>query len=367
MSCVDCKKNHQSKCEHFVICDPKDAVFTVNQTEKIVQIASSLDECIFKAIEGHKSNDCSSQLNKLECQIDGLISYDEKNTQDIKSLDVKVSKLNRELDCVENQVLKLNNEVDKVECQMKNMSEKTGNALLSQAKELNRVSSQVNDMKKDVDRVEKSTFKLNKEVDVHECEINILQKEVKVLACKEFKDDRIESIIECLTLMCKRGDLEKLECELDKIRKELKCIIFEDSRVVSILKRLSYLESKNFQDSRVESLISEISKLEKQVAAQEFTNTKQQKAIETLHSQNIHQSESIKCLNDQIKALNAKIDRNSIALDNKIDRLEKQEYADRRIDAGQSAQISTIQTQMCKMQAEIDRLEKVILVKPVNC
>lgn len=355
LSSVDFRKNYQSQCENIIKCVPKDAVFTMSQTEKIVQIASSLDQCFIDAIEVNKNRDFSCQINKLENEVNGLIAYDEKNTDDIRSL--------------EQSIVKLNNDTNHLECELKTMSEKTGRALLSQAKELDHVTAQtscmqmeIRDVKKNIEIVEKSIGKLDIHIDAIETDVEHLQKELKMLSCKEFKDTRIEAIIAKLASICTRYEIEQ---EIKRIDNEIKSLVFEDARVDVILKRLICLEAKKMEDSRVETLISEIVRLEKKIIVEESINIKQQKIIDSLLVQNTNQSEDIKCLIEQMKNLNTKIDRNSINLDNKIDCLAKEEYADKKVDAAQSAQIATIQSQMDKIQTEIDCVEKVILVKPV--
>ena len=349
----ECKRDHQSHCEHIVDCAAKDAVFTVSQTEKIVQITSELDECLIKKIESIIPHDYSHQLEKIECEIDGLVIYDEKNSEEVEELHVKVEKvdcevhkLDKEVDEVECVVHKLDKEVDEVECEVKVLSDKTGHALLSQAKELEHVSCQVLSLEK---------------------EVHCLEHEVKELACKDFKDERIDHILCAISAFCSHAELEKIEHELHELEKELKCLVFEDCRVDAILKRLICLEARKLEDCRVSALMCEIEKLEKQLACESAVNCRQQKSIDALYTQNVHQADEIKCLSEKVCAISAKLDRNSVALDNKIDRLEKEEYTDKRVDASQSAQIAALNSQLCKMQSEIDRLEKLVLIKPVHC
>lgn len=210
--------------------------------------------------------------------------------------------------------------------EVSSMSEKTAKALLSQATELQKV----------------------------ETEVDILRKRVKVLECREMKDDRIDSLLSLIASVSTRSELEKLECEVKKLEKRM----IEESCIDALTKRLICLENKKHEDSRVEHLLCELSKLEKKLAEEEVTNAKQAKAIELLQIQNIRQSEDI-------KALGAKLDRNSVVLDTKIDKIEREEYADKKVDASQTAQILSLQNQVAKLMCEIDRLEKTFLVRPV--
>lgn len=404
-SCDECKKNHQSQCGILINTAAKDAVFTVSQTEKIVQIAGKLDECVIKAIESVKPCDYSNQLaclendiqklekevKRMECEIDGLVSYDEKNTEDIECIESNIAKLACEIEKLKKgdniddaKMAALSAEINKLQCEIKTMSEKIGHALLSQAKELDRVANQLecveDEIKADEAKVSKlacDVCKVDKEVDHLQCEVKELASEVACLAKKDHKDDRIDAILAMLSSMCTRAELCALEkadkamqCEIEKIQCELKKLVQSiscmgpDSRIETILKRLACLEVKKYEDARVEALMCEIAKLEKQMACQEAVNVRQQKSIDALYTQNVHQAEDIKCLFEKVKDLSCKLDRNSVTLQNEIDCLEKEEYADKKLDASQSAQIVTMQSQMVKMQGEIDRLEKALLVRP---
>lgn len=360
-SCNDCKKKHQSQCEVLVNSCDKDAVFTRSQTEKIVQIASKLDECLLEKIESMPIFDGSEQFKKIECQINGLEYQIEKVDKKVDHFDSRIDKVEKDVEHLDRRVDKVEKEVDYVQCEVKVISEKTAKALLCQANELDRVANQLDSVEKDVRCLEKSDKVMQSQINRLDCEIAKLRKEISEL---DFKDDRIDSILCMISSMVCRGDLDKIMCEIEKLRKEIKCLNFKDDRIEDILRRLACLEAKKLQDPRVDALLCEIANLEKRMAVQEAVNCKQQKSIDVLYAQNVRQSEDIKALSERMKALECKLNRNSCILDGKIDSLENQEMVDKKVDAKQDAMICSLQEQIAFLKREIDRIEKSYLVKP---
>lgn len=312
----DCKRSneHHVNVADFMPHQPKDAVFTLSQTEKIVQIAATLDSAI-------QTVDHSIELKKLDKEIDGLLAFSKEASKDLCSLERKV-------ECVE------------ATC------DKLAHSIVAQKKELNEVESAL-EANKRADEARYNLVKadicsLDKVDKAISGELNQLERVVKTLASKEMKDSRVDSIITSLLSFASKGDIVRLEAEIKKLEGE--------ARFVEILRRLALLEARKIEDNRVDSLMTELVK-------QQAINAKQQKMIESLIEKNQHQDEAI-------RSLDAKINRNSLALDSKIDKLEREDFSDRKVDANQTAMIATLQGQISRMQAEIDKLEKVLLVKP---
>ena len=169
------------------------------------------------------------------------------------------------------------------------------------------------------------------------CDLNHLDKE---LTCTETQLHELSEKTS-LALISQDHEFKKLEVSVHKIL-DILCIFETKENVDKIIKRLSLHEAKEIRDSRVESLICKIEKMER-----------------INEAQNLH----IAQLSEQIVNLTKKTDRNTIALDNKIDIVEKRESVDAKIDSEQNANIRFLQGEVAKLNGEIERLERAFLLK----
>lgn len=201
----------------------------------------------------------------------------------------------------------LDKELTCTEHQLHELSEKTGLALVSQAHELEQL----------------------------ECT-------VKALAVKDYKDDRIDKILDILSTYSTHKDIEKLECAMSKIISSLS-VFAKQECLEKLIKRLTILEAKEIHDLRVDALLCKIEKMEKV---------------------NTAQSVKINELSEEVACLNRKLDRNTLALDNKIDTLERRETVDAKVDSDQNATLRFLQGEIVKLNSQIDRMEKAFLMKP---
>lgn len=291
------EKNLVDLSHSLVRVCPEKAVFTASQTEEILRLDVAMNRIAIAEIEKLK---CIKYDNlkyaELESEINKLIEYDEHNSEIVSCLRREVKNLEEELNSVEHKVHEL--------------SERTGVAMLSQAHELQQL----------------------------ECV-------VKKLAIKEYKDERIEDIVRRLVIVENR---EMKDCRVEKILECLK--LYETKETVQqLIKRLALHEAKEVRDARVDAVLAELCQLKK-------VNEKQNQHISELTSQNLHQSEEIRCLTE-------KLNRNTLALDNKIDTLERREAVDNKVDFDQNAAIKFLQSEIARLHHEMDNFQKAMLLK----
>lgn len=298
---IDKEIIEQSKC----LCECDNRVFTSCQTEKIIQIDNALLKPVIKC------------LRELKCKVSELCVP--KCDDDLKKIQCQIAELvqyDESNTCV----------VNKIICDLRKLDERVGFALCSQAKELEKVVE----------------------------EVDCLQKQIKMLQCK---DEKLECLIKKCDSCASCDEVAKLLCRLEKLEcclKDLKC---DDHKYDECCRRLSCVEGKKCEDNRCSDLAAQICKLEKKLCQVEAVNCEQAKSIQCLSSENVRQCEEIKCLSE-------KLNRNSAILDSKINDLEKEELCEKKLDACQSAQISVLQGQVCKLNEELERIQKCLLVKP---
>lgn len=367
----ECKNNHKSQCKVTLDSCSKDAVFTYSQTEKIVQIASALDQCIIDAIENNVGPDYSDRFERLEREVRRLSEDLKKVNGELNCLESVVDKLDKRVDFLDSKVEKLDKRLDTIECELNKLSDRVAHALISQAEEIKRLSRELDQLQCEVSKLTEKVCRL-KEGDKYDdsklqAEICALAKRVKALECMDYKDERIDQILCMLADMVTRCEFEKLECDLRKLEKTVRCLSFKDERIEDILRRLACLEAKDWRDKRVDELVCKVRELEKRVAAQEAVNFKQQKSIDTLYCLNVKQEQEIKCLNEKLCALSEKVSRNDNILDSKINCVAKEEADDKRVDACQSAQIRTLNELVKDMQCQINVLTRNVINKPGQC
>lgn len=460
------KKSIEQVAKQFMPC-PTEAVFTLDQTEKIVEISTYFDREIAREIasiecklEHLNDNVKIGELeNKLKCikvelcemkkeaidqcalnakfellnsEIEQIVRYDELNK-------VMVSEIKKGLENVQC-------ELNSLECRIEKFDEKVAINLLSQAEELERmekvncvqsvklselqeelcqirklvVKNEVKDAFEAIKALEKRIcalehLKLKEELMEH---IACLEKKIYALEHKVLKDERVDAILSMMCSFVTKEAIEEILCQL----KKLECKEMIDHRVDEVLKRLCALEKKEIHDERVDVLIKRLCMLETKEEAQELLkriaaleakemhdarvdlllheiceinkhvknlseqnckqnkqieflveqNCKQHKQIETLSEQNCNQHKQIEVLVEhsakqhrEIECLNEKLNRNTLVLDSKIDNVERKEVADTKVNFDQNAAIKFLQTEIVKMNQEIERLQKALLVAPV--
>lgn len=242
----------------------------------------------------------------LPDEIGKLIEYDEHNTIIVSTMKRDIENLEKEVSCIEH---KLNE-----------LSQNTAAALLSQANELNELEQVVKNL-------------VRKEV------IEDIVRRLSIQEHRDMKDCRVEKIIENLEEFLRR--IVALE------RKEI-----HDTRVDSLIKRIAVLEAKEIHDARVDALLRKIKSMEE-------VNENQSKHICELTAENNKQKEQIECLNE-------KLNRNIIALDNKIDQLERKETLDVKVDLEQNAALKFLQAEHASLKADFERLERTLLLNSCN-
>lgn len=144
-------------------------------------------------------------------------------------------------------------------------------------------------------------------------ELQNVENSIKLLELKDYKDNRVDKIMDSLSNYSTKKDIEKLESSLSLFTKSIKA-----------------LECK----------------------------------LEKMEQVNNAQSIKINELNEEIACLNRKLDRNTIALDNKIDNLEKRETVDAKVDSNQNATLAFLQGEIVKLNNQIERMQKTFLLKP---
>lgn len=299
------KELNELKNLQMVGCN-KNAVFTENQTNEIIRLDTFFNDLLLKKIKDLYSK--ISHVGKNDLEIERLISYDENNTEII-------SEMKREIDHSECELHRLEEKVDKLE-------EKSALALISQAHE---IETLIKD--NEINCIQNTKIKYLQE------NIEDMKKGLCMLEKREMKDERVESIIHFLDKVASKDEIKQIICDL------------------------TTLKHREMKDERVDNFICEISKLEKKIEELVKSNALQNNSIKGLIEQNNRQNEEIRCLSE-------KLNRNTLALDSKINEVEKQELVNEKIDLSQNANLTFIQSQISKLTAEVDRLQKIILVKP---
>jgi hypothetical protein len=185
----------------------------------------------------------------------------------------------------------------------------------------------------------KESSKLMKtDLDKLNCHIAEFEKNVSVNLLSQAEElNKVSKVNACQSVK-----ISELKNEVDEIERKLSSFLVKES-LEDIILRLKRVEMREIVDHRVDSLL-----------------TKFEDFVKASITNDMKQKEEIKCLNE-------KLNRNSVALDAKIDFLERQEVAIQKIDFSQNASIQFIQSEMEKMAKSIDVLQKAFLVKPVSC
>lgn len=334
------------------ICHDYSAVFTLTQTQKIIEIdrlllnplLTNLDElkCKIAVLTDVKVDDhIDGELKKLENEIVDLVQYDEHNS------------------CLLN---KMSRDIVHLTVELQQLDERVAKALLCQAEELDKVAKEEECLLKQVKDLscrEMKDQRMDAVLDminnfVTRSEIDVFENEVKSLACREFKDSRVEEILRKLSCLEAK---DYLDPRIDQIIHMLSCFESKED-IEKIIHRLTCLESRKFEDERVAALINKLSIIEKKIDHCEAINVDQCKEIHCLSTENLRQSNEIKCLSE-------KLNRNSMILDSKIETVQNSELCDQKIDANQSAQIEVLQSQMARLNIEMDKLQRALLTKPI--
>lgn len=280
---------------------PQKAVFTVSQTEEIIRLDIALNKLALSEIEKLKCIKRDESLAHKLCEIESEVNKLIEYDEHNSEI---VSSLKREMKHVDQELTSLDKKIHE-------LSEKTAEAMISQDRELQEV----------------------------ECT-------VKKLALREYKDERIEDIIRRLALAESR---EMKDCRVDRILDLLKLFETKES-IQQLVKRIALCEAKEYRDERIETILHEICELKK-------VNKEQNQHIVDLTNQNTHQSQEIKSLSD-------KLNRNSLALDTKIDNVERLETLETKVNLDQNASIKLLQSEIFRLKQEMDNIQKVILVRP---
>lgn len=203
---------------------------------------------------------------------------------------------------------------------------------------------------------------LEHRVDVLECEVNKLieydEHNTEIVSCLRRDVNNLEKELTCTenkihelserigtALLSQAHELQEVECAVKKLALK----DYKDERIEDILRRLVVAEHREMKDCRIEAILHELCELKK-------INQVQNEHISELTAQNIHQSQEIDCLNE-------KLNRNTLALDNKIDTLERNDRIEAKVDLDQTASIKFLQGEIMKMRQEIDNFQKVMLTR----
>lgn len=399
----------------------ENAVFTVSQNKEIIRLDVVFNHFLLKKIDdlSHKlslinnADELKELEKKIEClrseilfkhsvenDIEKLIAYDENNTEIIAQVKREVEHNESELHKMEERIaLTLVSQANEIE---KLVKENKINSI--QSAKISHLENILEEMRKELCVLEKRELK-DERVDavIHLLEKLATKDEIKEIICdvamlkhremkderveqilrriasleaREMKDDRIDTVLSLMTALATKKELSEIEYKLqllekraiidhrvDEVLKRLACLeakemkdyrvdkiiealkLFETKEdIEKIIKRVAALESKEFHDKRVDLLLSEISKLE----------VKLNESIKT----NLKQSEEIRCLSE-------KLNRNTLALDGKIDEVERHELVNEKLDYDQNASLKFMQSEISRLAQDIERLQKVALIKPV--
>jgi len=342
----------------------KNAVFTVSQTEKIIELDKLYNSCILEAINELRHKLCNlvtqediceikQDIKKLESlvgtiplmniEIDHLIKYSEKNTNDVNKLECNVNKL-------ECDVNKLEEMIKVLTCKYKKLGDKVSSEFLLQTKmivELAESSKTVNDNQNS------KIYDLNCEIESLKCDLNRLENQLdcNLKDCKLddifCKMDKLSSkveladVIERLICVEKRNFIdERIEDVLKRI-KFLECKDNKDERIEDILRRLLILEQCNFKDERVDAILDIISDL---VTKKDLCSIKQEICDIKCKKFRDDRVDDILCILNKFCTIDE-----VIKIKTRIEILENMKLCDDRVD--------DLIIIINKMRLDIDRLE----------
>uniref|UniRef100_A0A6C0BEF5 Uncharacterized protein n=1 Tax=viral metagenome TaxID=1070528 RepID=A0A6C0BEF5_9ZZZZ len=452
MSALDLSNQKQMSYECALTEAVKNAVFTVSQTKEIIRLDKLYNKCLIDAIEDlrnkieHVSHvddikkieaeiseiknliqtepSILCQVKKLEEDLDRLLTYVEKDSKVIVSLQKEVHENQVENYKLSEQLKKTNEKVSyefniqtKIISDMnkkeKDINDKQSNAIICLREELNFLETKVKSIEsKDYkdDRIDQILVKLSDFASKKELlelfsrlvglekkklfdeRVDELITRLKALECKDHKDERIEQILKHIAILENRElKDERFESiinvistvatkkELLKVQNEVELLInkkHQDERVDKVLsmlkefetikeafktkERIQLLESKKHQDDRVDELICHIKKIELQLERVETQNKLQNNQITSLVQKNIEQENEIQCLN-------TKLNRSAIILDQKVDNVEKHVLLDGKNDFDQNANIKFLQTEINSLKQEISSITRNLYVKDCGC
>lgn len=213
---------------------------------------------------------------------------------------------------------------------------------------------------------------LRKQIHNIETEILNIEKVVKSLMVKDFHDERVDRIIDNLKLFINKEELCKVLTRLtileakeyrdERIEQIIHCLEkFETKKEAEeIIKRLLCLENRKFADDRFSDLKSELCDLRKELDKMRYVNLEQNKIIKELDAENLKQNKEIECLNSMLK-------RNTLALSDEIQEVERQITLEEKVDFNQNADIKFLQSELLEMKRQIDRMVKAGLVNECDC
>lgn len=356
--------------------DASEAVFTISQREEIVKIDMAFNDLLMDEINTIKCQlknlqptDLTTIENKISCilsdiktqdlleekvrrlskEVEALIKYDENNS-------IVITKLTEEFN-------RFNKDVKYLDIKIKELSDKTAAALVCQGTELNELSRRVSKLQVQMDELEcmirKDTrasefLKIVKELATKE---EIILKRLAVLEAINYKDNRVDHILDVISTLATQKEIEKLDAKVCVLaRRE-----FVDSRVDSLMRKLAVLEDRDIKDKRVEQILRILNTFSTKEDIEEIKkiNAAQTVMIKDLHVENTKQQEHIQCLT-------AKLNRDILMLDGKINAVAANETLDKKVDYEQSSDIKFLQSQIVKLNEEMDRLQKVVLMKPCS-
>lgn len=316
LSCLEKELNEIQK-DQIQQC-VENAVFTVGQTKEIVRLDVIFNKFLLKKIDDlfcklSNVEEFKEVERKVECfysELEKLIIYDENNTEIISKIKRDVEHSEYEINCLEEKVDKFD--------------EKVAVTLISQANEIEKLVKENKINCIEISKISKM-----------ECKLNEIKEQLLRNERREMKDFRVDKILEKINVFVTKEDFE------------------------NVVKSVLTLETKEIHDKRVDLLLCEFSKLEKRLEEMTKTNILQSNAIKILSEQNTKQNEEIKCLSE-------KLNRNILALDGKIDEVEKHELANKKIDCNQNASLNFMQSEISRLTQEIDKMQKIFLVKPIS-
>ena len=241
-----------------------------------------------------------------------------------------------------------------------------------------------------------------------ECEMNKLEKVVKGLELREFHDERVDKLMEKLQCFLTRAEMDKILARLacleakeyrdERIEKIIACLDkFETKKEVEeLIKRIVCLEAKEYRDERIDRIIAcldkfetkkdveelikrilclekrklvddrfdqvmhELCEMRKEIETMRRVNCEQNKIINELNAENHKQEQEIECLNNMLK-------RNTLALSNEIQEVERHVTAEEKVDLNQNADIKFLQSEIVELKRQVERMVKANLMKGCDC
>ena len=409
--------NVYNKCLIDAIDELKIKIKEISSLEELNRLESEFYK-LKRLVES--SPDLSCELHKLENEVDQLLSYDEKNTE-------VVSHLQREVSETECEIHKLSEHLDKTDEKMASefliqtkmivdMDSKNQSVNNKQNERITALSYEVEKLEHSVllleakdnkdQRVDQILAKLRDFVSKNELvellerlaciekkkildeRVDELIRRIRELECRDYKDLRIEEILKRLLLVehremrderfdavmeilsdvVSKKELEKLRCEVAALAAKK----FHDERVDQILSmlsefqtvkdavkmklRLDALEARKIHDERFDLLMSDMAKMKIKVDTLEVQNQVQSQVLNALLVKNTEQDHEIQCLNE-------KFNRSLIMVDQKVDNVERHALQEEKVDLDQNASIKFLQSEIFALKNQLSVLTRAAYVK----